>query len=362
MSNPIRWGILGGGHVARKFARGLQSLPDATLRAVASRSPEKLQEFSTVYHSGHLYDTYESLVNDPEIDIVYVATTNQLHGKHMSLCLKAGKPVLCEKPFTLSADEAREVIDLSRHQRLFCMEAMWTRCLPLMQALPQLLKSGAIGDIRMLKADFGSLPTFDKDNRFFNPALGGGAMLDLGIYLLSLASYLFGPPESVVSHASIGTTGVDEQSAALLRYAAGRLAIISCSLVTRLPTEAWIIGTRGYIRIHSPVHCPRELTLMTYPVLDGQDTIFTGQRRQLNPISSLLRRVKTKLQSACDTGVTAYPFEGNGFQFEAQEAMRCIRSGEIESPVMPLGETLEIMNTMDAIRMQWNLSPVHEVV
>jgi predicted dehydrogenase len=194
------------------------------------------------------------------------------------------------------------VIDLSRRQRLFCMEAMWTRCLPLMQALPHLLKSGAIGDIRMLKAEFGSLPTFDKDNRFFNPALGAGAMLDLGIYLLSLASYVLGPPESVVSQASIGETGVDEQSAALPNYASGKMAIISCSLVTRLPTDALIIGTRGNIRIHSPVHCPRELTLTTYPDLDGRDGVSTGQRRQIKPLSSLLGRVKTKLQSARDTG------------------------------------------------------------
>jgi hypothetical protein len=140
------------------------------------------------------------------------------------------------------------------------------------------------------------------------------------------------------------------------------MAIISCSLVTRLPTEALIIGTRGNIRIHSPVHCPAELTLTTYPDLDGQNAVSTGQRRQIKPLSSLLGRVKTKFQSARDTRVTSYPFEGNGFQFEAQEAMRCIRSGEIESPVMPLRETLEIMSTMDAIRRQWNRSPVQEVV
>ena len=361
MSGPIRWGILGGGNIARKFARGLQSLTDATLAAVASRSPEKLREFSTAYGVKRLYDTYESLVNDPQIDIIYVATTNQLHGSNTSLCLKAGKCVLCEKPFTLSADEARLVIDLARQQRLFCMEAMWTRCLPLLQALPQLLKSGLIGDVRMLKADFGSLPPFDKDNRFFNPALGGGAMLDLGIYLLSLASYVLGPPESVVSQASIGTTGVDEQSAALLSYASGRMAIVSCSLVTRLPTEAWIIGTRGQIRIHSPVHCPRELTLTTYPDLDGH-VVSADKQAKGKPLSSLLGRVKRKLHSTRDTGVTSYPFEGNGYQFEAQEAMRCLRSGEIESPIMPLRETLEIMNTMDEIRRQWKPFPLQEVV
>jgi predicted dehydrogenase len=361
MSGPIRWGILGGGNIARKFARGLQSLTDARLAAVASRSPEKLQEFSTAYGATRLYETYEALVSDPQIDIIYVATTNQLHASNTSLCLQAGKPVLCEKPFALSADEARQVIDLARRQRLFCMEAMWTRCLPLLRALPALLKSGSIGDVRMVKADFGSLPPFDKDNRFFNPALGGGAMFDLGIYLLSLASYLLGPPESVVSQASIGATGVDEQSAALLGYASGKMAIVSCSLVTRLPTEARIIGTRGQIRIHSPVHCPRELTLTTYPDLEGH-AVSTDKQAKGKPLSALLGRVKRKLHATRDAGVSSYPFEGNGYQFEAQEAMRCLRSGEIESAIMPLGETLEIMNTIDEIRRQWKASRFQEVV
>jgi predicted dehydrogenase len=367
MSHPIRWGILGAGAVARLFGQGLQYLPDATLTAVASQSHDRLQEFSSVCRVERRYTDYESLVNDPDVDIVYIATTNQLHCRHATLCLGAGKPVLCEKPFTITAAEGREVIELARRQHLFCMEAMWTRCLPLMRALPELLKSGSIGDIRMLQVSFGSLPPFDRTNRFFSPALGGGAMLDLGIYLVSLAFYVLGTPESVVSQASVGKTGVDEQSAALLSYPSGQIALISCSLVTRLPTEALIVGTRGNIRIHSPVHRPRELTLTIYPSsLAGNAARENGFRsvnpsRLLSSFAPLLVAVKNRLHGR-SAGTIRYPFEGNGYNYEAEEAMHCLRSGKLESPIMPLNETLEIMETMDTIRRQWKCSALQEVV
>ena len=365
MADAIRWGILGAGRVARSFARGLQHLPDAVLKAVASRSAERLREFSALFQVEHLCNDYESLANDRNVDIVYIATTNQLHCEHSILCLNAGKPVLCEKPFTVTAAEARRVIELARRRRLFCMEAMWTRCLPLMRELPAILGSGAIGAIRMLKADFGSLPPFDKENRFFNPALGGGAMLDLGIYLLSLASYLFGPPESVSSQATISQTGVDEQSAALLNYKSGQIAMISCSIVTRLPTEGLIVGTRGNIRIHSPIHCPRGLTVTVYPDLAGEPggenvpgrAFASGASKSI----SFLGRVRSKIQPGHKDDVTSYPFEGNGYNYEAQEAMRCLRSQALESTMLPLNETLQIMETMDAIRAQW-VSRLPEVV
>jgi predicted dehydrogenase len=355
MSNPIRWGMLGAGSIARLFARDLQHVPDAELAAVASRSPAKLREMASAYPRARIYDDYSALVHDSAVDIVYIATTNQLHRDHALLCLEAGKPVLCEKPFTMTAEEARTVVDVARRRRLFCMEAMWTRCLPLMRALPALLASGAIGDVRMLRADFGSLPPFDPDNRYFNPALGGGAMLDLGVYLLSLASFLFGFPRSIVSEASIGKTGVDEQSAALLAYENGRIATIACSVVTRLPTEALIVGTRGQIKIHAPVHRPSALTLTVFAdrradTRAGAPT--AGASSLADELSSPLRRLIDRVRRR-QPGLLEYPYEGQGYRFEAAEAMRCLRAGETESPVMPLNETLEIMQTLDAVRAPW---------
>jgi predicted dehydrogenase len=345
MSRPIRWGILGAGNVARLFARGLQQLPDAMLVAVGSRSPGKLKAMVTLGRNVRLYGDYEPLVADDAVDIVYVATTNQLHCEHALLCLSAGKPVLCEKPFTLNAAEAREVVELARRQGLFCMEAMWTRHLPLMRALPELLESGAIGDLRMLRADFGSLPPFEKDNRFFDPSLGGGAMLDLGVYLVSLAHRLLGTPVAISAQAAIGLTGVDEQSAAVLRYAAGQIATIACSLVSRLPTEALIAGTHGQVRVHAPVHRPNRLTLTRY---DGE--------RQSSQWQRLLNRL-----GRTEKGGMLYPIEGNGYQYQAAEAMRCLRAGEPESPVMPLAETLRVMETLDSIRGQLQGSPLQRV-
>jgi predicted dehydrogenase len=353
MSNSIRWGVLGAGSIARAFASDLQRVTGAELVAIASRSPAKLREMASSYPRARIYDEYSALVRDSEVDIVYVATTNQLHKDHALLCLKSGKPVLCEKPFTVTAGEARAVIEAARRRGLFCMEAMWTRCLPLMRALPALLDAGAIGDVRMLRADFGSLPPFDPSNRYFNPALGGGAMLDLGVYLVSLASFLFGAPKSVTSEASIGKTGVDEQSAALLAYENGRLATISCSVVTRLPTEALIVGTRGQIRIHAPVHRPSALTVTVFTdVPAGRPTADSSVPSEVRSSRSPVRRLADRLRGR-PPGLREYPHEGLGYHFEAAEAMRCLRAGETESPVIPLNETLEIMQTLDAIRAPW---------
>jgi predicted dehydrogenase len=354
-SNRIRWGLLGAGSIARLFASDLHHVPGAELAAVASRSPSKRAEIANSYPSAKIYESYSDLVRDPDVDIVYIATTNQLHKDHALLCLEAGKPVLCEKPFAMTAEEARTVVAVARRRGLFCMEAMWTRCLPLVRALPELLKSGAIGDVRMLRTDFGSLPPFDPDNRFFNPALGGGAMLDLGVYLLSLASMLFGPPSSVASKASIGSTGIDEQSAALLAYENGRLAMIACSLVSRLPTDALIVGTRGQIRIHAPVHRPRALTLTVFAEeesVDARTNNVAARTLAGQQSASRLRRVVSRLRQR-PRGLMEYPYNGQGYHFEAAEAMRCLRSGETESPLMPLNETVEIMQSVDAVRAGW---------
>lgn len=327
MTDTIGWGILGAGAIAGRFARGLESVPDARLVAVASRTPSRLERFGEVFPGARRYREYAALVEDPAVDIVYVATTNQLHRELSVLALRARKAVVCEKPFTIDAAEARAAIAEARRAGVFCMEAMWTRFLPLMRALPDLIASADLGEVRMLRADFGERMPYAPDSRLFDPALGGGALLDLGVYPLSLASYLLGRPRAVASEASMAPTGVDAQSAAVLEYPNGQLALIACSVVAELPTDALIVGERGRIRIHRPMYRPSEYSVERY------DAGGEAQTHVVGPIS--------------------VPFEGNGFNYEAAEAMRCLRDGERESPVMPLDETLAIMETVDAIRGCW---------
>jgi len=328
MSETIGWGILGAGRIGRLFAHGLESVPNARLVAVASRTPERLRQFGETFPGARLYAEYAALVADPAVDIVYVATTNQLHRELSLLALGAHKPVLCEKPFTMDAAEAGDVIALARWEGLFCMEAMWMRFLPLVRALPELLASAGLGEVRMLRADFGERMPYAPDNRLYDPALGGGALLDLGVYPLSLAFYLLGRPRAVTSAAALAPTGVDAQSAAVLEYAGGQIALIACSIVAQLPTDALIVGERGHVRVHTPFYRPSEYSLTYF------DQAGPGERgRQLETVS--------------------VPFQGNGYNYEAVEAMRCLRAGELESPIMPLDETLAIMETMDAIRACW---------
>jgi predicted dehydrogenase len=319
--NTIRWGILGTGGIARKFADALALLPDARLTAVGSRTPAAAEAFGSAYKIPHCHGSYEALMRDPDVDVIYVATVHPLHFENSIGCLTAGKAVLCEKPFTINAGQAEKVIALAREKRIFLMEAMWTRYFPVFQKIRSLLAEGALGEVRQVQADFGIKPEFNPRGRLFDPELGGGALLDLGVYPVSLASMVFGEiPRRVASAAVIGSTGVDEQSAAVLEYSAGRMAVVSCSLRFVSPQEAHIIGTGGRIRIHRP---------WWYA-----DTITLSREGRGDETSTL-------------------PYLGNGYAHEAVEVMDCLRAGRLESGVMPLAESLQIMKTLDAIRAEW---------
>lgn len=322
MADAIRWGIIGTGKIAREFATGLTVLPQAELVAVGSRTTESASRFADIFGVPHRHASYEALANDPDVDVVYVATPHTLHQENSLLCLGAGKAVLCEKPFTINAAEAEAVIQFAREKKLFLMEAMWTRFIPLVVKLRQLLADGVIGGVQMLVADLGFRADFDPLHRLFNPQLGGGGLLDLGVYPVSLASMIFGPPSRITSVAQLGETGVDEQAAIIFRYDQGQLATLYTSLRTGTPKEIILMGTRGRIKIHSPMFRPNKLTLS----LDGQED-----------------------------HVIEMPLEGNGYNYEATEVMRCLQVGKLESDTMPLDETLAIMETMDQIRAQWGL-------
>jgi predicted dehydrogenase len=355
----IRWGILGTGTVARDFVQGLRSIEDASPIAVASRTLEKAQSFAQQFAIPKPYGSYAELVADPEIDVVYVATPHTRHKQDCILCLEAGKPVLCEKPFAVSAAEACEVIQLARQRQLFCMEAMWMRFMPLMQKVRELIRSGAIGEVRMLTAEFGYPTEFDPENRFFNPKLGGGALLDRGVYPLSLAFDLFGEPTQVSSQAAIGSTGVDEQSAMVLEFLGGKLALLSASLCTRSSNAATIVGTLGKIQIHEPFYCPEKISLTQFPKLapvaaTAAPNGSSGLKQKLRSVVLQAPRLHRVIAALRDTSITfAQPTLGNGYGYEAIEVGNCLRRGDLESQIMPLDETLRILTTLDRIRQQW---------
>ena len=322
MTDSIRWAILGTGSVAHQFARGLADAHDVSLVAVGSRSGETADAFADEFDIPRRHASYEALAADPDVDAVYVSTPHPFHMDNSMLLLEQGKAVLCEKPFTMNAEQAQTVIGVAREHGMFLMEAMWTRYIPAVVRARELVAEGAIGDVRMVQADFGFRASMNPESRLFNKDLGGGALLDVGIYVLSLASMVLGPkPEEVVATAQLGETGVDEQSAVLLKYAGGELAVLSCAVCTRTTVEATLFGTDGSIRLHSPFFKSAGLT------------VTRGRNQELVEL----------------------PLQGNGYNYEADEVGRCLRAGDKESAVMPLDESLALMHLMDQIRSQWGL-------
>jgi len=318
------WGILGTGGIAHLFASDLRLLPRADRVAVGSRAESRAHTFADQYDIPRRHGSYESLVADPAVDVVYVASPHTLHAEHTLMALEAGKHVLCEKPLTINEAQAERVIATARAEDRFLMEALWTRFFPVMDDVRRLVhEQQALGDLQLLQADIGVVHPFDPDHRLYDPALGGGALLDLGIYPMSLAFDLFGPPDDVVSDAVIGETGVDEQCAVAFRYEDGRQATWQASLRVDPGRTFTLSGTEG--RLH------------------GRRAWWKGA-----PV------VHTS-PDGTEEATFARPFEGNGYQFEAAHVMECLRMGRTESPVMPLAESRAFLRTMDALRDAWGV-------
>lgn len=355
MPKTIRWGILGTGWVAGLFAQGLRELPDARLVAVGSRTQENAERFARAHGAARAHPSYEALVRDAEVDVVYVATPNTEHRAHCLLALEHGKAVLCEKPFTVDAAEARAVAAAARKHGVFCMEGMWMRFVPAVREAERLVRSGAIGDARMLTAHLGMPVEFNAEHRLFNPKLGGGALLDLGVYPLSLALGLFGRPTRVSSHAVFNPTGVDEQCTILLDFPGARQAALTTSLCNRTPNDADLMGTEGMLHLHEPLYCPETLTLTrTQRQPGGAHSGGLAARLGLERLKNhrLVREVREVVKRA-RAGRMTYRVLGNGYAHEAAEVHRCLREGLKESPVLPLDESVALMETVDAIRREW---------
>jgi predicted dehydrogenase len=312
----VRWGILATGNIAGVFAEDLARVPDAELVAVGSRTPQAAQAFADRYRIPHAHGSWAQLAADPDVDVVYVATPHSAHHAAARVCLEAGKAVLCEKAFTLDLATATDLVDLARDRGLFLMEAMWMRCNPAIRRLVDLVASGRIGEVRAVHADFGLAERLPPTHRLHARALGGGALLDLGVYPVTFAHLFLGEPAAIAAWATLSPEAVDDNTGMLFGYDSGALATLTCSLVTDTPRVASVSGTTGRVELARGFARPETLVL------------YRGEE---------VERIDV-------------PYEGHGYVHEIVEVHRCLGLGLLESPLVPLADTLAVMRTLDAVR------------
>jgi predicted dehydrogenase len=323
MAKKIRWGIVGTGRIAHHFAIGLGALENTEIAAVSSRTKASAEKFAEEFGVPGRHIGSKSLADDKNVDVVYIATPNPMHKDDTINCLKGGKAVLCEKPFAINSKETMQMILCARKRGLFLMEAMWMYFFPAMTKVRQLLADGAIGEVRLAEANFCFRKEWEPQEAKLNPALGGGALLDVGVYDIAFAQMVYDKaPVRISSMAHIGKTGVDEQSSMIFGYEGGAMAVLTCAVRTETLFEAAIYGTEGYIKVPHRFLQPDRII------------VKAGQKKE--------KEIKFKRL-------------GNGYNYEAAEVMRCLRRGEVECLIMPLDTTVAIMKTMDRVRQQWGL-------
>ncbi len=323
MSTRIfHWGIIGPGKIARKFASDLRSLPNARVHAVASTSEERARDFATEFGAPHAFGSYAELMDCPGLDVVYIATPHALHCENTLMCLEHGLPVLCEKPFAMNLAEARRMVTAAHRNRVFLMEALWTRFIPSMHHALELIAEGAIGEVHTVKSDFGFIMPFDPQSRLFNKALGGGSLLDIGIYPALLNLLIFGKPapENIQAVATFTASDVDESCAFTFQYPGNKLALSHSTLRANTPVEASIYGSEGTIYMHPRWHHSPQLTISRY----------TGKEEEKRTLD--------------------FPYDGWGYAFEAAHVMDCLEKEMLESDRLPLDFTLDLVETLDTIR------------
>ena len=320
MTDPIRWGILSTGSIAASFFNDLRLLPDAEVAAFGSRTVGSALAFAERHGIDRAYGSWQELAAAPDLDVIYVATPHSAHFDATMTCLAEGRAVLTEKPLTLGLASSRQLIDAATSAGVFLMEAMWTRCFPVIREITGRIAAGDIGTVTTVQADFGISGPFPPGSRLLDPALGGGALLDLGVYPLTLAHLILGAPDEISAWASLTPAGVDQNTAITLGYASGALAQLSCSLVGDTGQRATITGTTGRIELDSGYFHP-----------DGYTLVRANAGADDRP--EVVRR----------------PHAGVGYHFEAAEVHRCLRAGRTESPLVGHADTLAVMSIMDAV-------------
>jgi predicted dehydrogenase len=321
-NSSFRWGVIGPGRIAHTFAKALEVIDDGVVYAVASRDAKRADQFANKYKAPKTYPSYEALVEENDVDAVYIALPHPFHHDQTLMCLEAGIPVLCEKPLTVNAQETQRLIETAQAKSVFLMEAVWTRYLPIYKQIRSWLDEKKIGDLKLLTSNFCFRAPDDLENRLWNHNLAGGALLDIGIYNIAVSQWVFGSnPESVSARSFLSETKVDALTSANLMYSGERLSQFTCSFLVDGANDFTIYGTEGRIYIHADFWCATEATLIR------------GDKQE------------TKKE----------PFRATGFEYEIEEAMRCIRSGLLESPGMTHADSLANMQLMDTIRAQVGL-------
>lgn len=309
------WGIIGTGSISHLFAQGLKDASGANLYCIGSRSRQKAEDFAKCYNIPVAYGSYEELAEDPQVQIVYIGTPNSLHCDNSVLCLQKKKAVLCEKPFALNTAQVEKMIHHAQENHCFLMEALWSRFLPSIQKVQWLIDNKVVGDPICIKADFGFLADYNEESRLFNPLLGGGSLLDIGIYPVFLSFLLFGYPDEISSHAVMASTGVDLSTGIFLSWKSGQFAQLASSFDVDLDTEAVIYCTKGKITLHRRFHMPTRLS------------ISTANEHEEIPLT----------------------WKGNGYNYEAEEVMHCLSEGRLESQLLPLNFSLQLMKLLQTI-------------
>ncbi len=317
MDKIYNWGILGPGSIARKFASDLKILPQANLYAIGSRSKERAKSFAEEFGATRHYGSYEELASDPKVDIIYIASPHVRHYTDSMLCLKNGKSVLCEKPVAMNAGQYRIMVDTARQNGVFLMEALWTRFIPSFKKCLELVSEGEIGDLKLIDSDFCFNAPYDIEGRLFNPLLGGGSLLDIGLYPVFLALELAGKPLEIQAMAKFDKTGVDSSCSIIFSHEKNILSVLFSSIVTNSRIESVIHGTKGQIRLNRHWHIPTTLDLLP----DNKE-------------------------------IKHFTFEetGFGYQYEADEVMKCIDEGKLESDIFSWEKSLRLITTLDTIR------------
>lgn len=323
------WGIMGAGAIAGTFATTLNFNESSVLYAIASRTIEKANIFASEYQVPHAYGSYEELVKDENIDVVYIATPMESHYKDVMLCLENNKNVFCEKSVTLNLNELEEILAKAKEKNLFFMEAMWMKCMPAFLKALEIVKSGGIGDVQMIKADFCLTRPFDEESRLFKKDCGGGALLDLGIYPITFAtSFLGNNPNEIISNARMGQSGVDFDNTVLLRYDNNVFASLRSGMSAHSKNNATIVGTKGSIYFDEGF-------------LNAQAiTIYDENHREVETLE--------------------YAFECNGYEYEIRELEKCLLENRAESKLVPLEDTIATMKIMDTCREQWGFKYINE--
>jgi len=321
--NKIKWGILGSGNISSKFATALNSLEDAEIVGVAAREMKRAEEFCEQYHGKNAYDNYEELAKNPDIQVIYIGTLHPYHYEHAKLCIEHGKAVLCEKPFTLNEKTSKDLMDLAKKQKVFLMEAMWTKFMPTTKKVKEWITNGKIGNVKYIKGAFGFQREYDETGRLFQLEKGGGALLDLGIYPITYAIYMLGKlPKKIQSSVIIGRGKTDEVNTLLMKFEDGAFANLMSASTVALGKDVEIIGDKGKILV------PNFWSATSAILMDIDDN-------EIERFEEL--------------------YQTNGYEYEAMEVMECIRQGKLESDVVPHKDTLDIMKIMDSLRNEWGI-------